>query len=31
MLEPEIAALDDGAVDHLGVFVEPYPSAEDRG
>jgi murein endopeptidase len=23
MLEPEIAALDDGAVDHLGVFVEP--------
>src|SRR6266403_5438549 len=23
MLEPEIAALHDGAVDHLGVFVEP--------
>jgi hypothetical protein len=23
MLEPEIAALDDGAVDHLGVFAEP--------
>lgn len=23
MLEPEIAALRDGAVDHLGVFVEP--------
>ena len=23
MLEPEIAALDDDAVDHLGVFVEP--------
>jgi len=23
MLEPEIAALHDGAVDHLGVIVEP--------
>lgn len=23
MLEPDIAALHDGAVDHLGVFVEP--------
>jgi hypothetical protein len=23
MLEPGIAALHDGAVDHLGVFVEP--------
>jgi hypothetical protein len=23
MLEPEIAALHDGAVGHLGVFVEP--------
>ena len=23
MLEPEIAALHDGAVDYLGVFVEP--------
>jgi hypothetical protein len=23
MLEPEVAALDDGAVDHLGVFLEP--------
>jgi hypothetical protein len=23
MLEPEIAALDHGAVGHLGVFVEP--------
>jgi hypothetical protein len=23
MLEPEVAALHDGAVDHLGVFVEP--------
>jgi hypothetical protein len=22
MLAPEIAALDDGALDHLGVFVE---------
>jgi hypothetical protein len=22
MLEPEIAALHDGAVDHLGTFVE---------
>ena len=23
MLQPEIAALHDGTVDHLGVFVEP--------
>jgi hypothetical protein len=23
MLEPEIAALDDGAVDRLAVFMEP--------